>query len=60
MESDPEMSEYDFHPSPTGFCHVGTARMALLNYLFARGKNGTIIFRSEDTDKARSKREIRR
>lgn len=46
-----------FPPSPTGLCHVGTARMAILNYLFAKKHGGTIIFRSEDTDKERSKRE---
>ncbi|HEV3244825.1 MAG TPA: glutamate--tRNA ligase [Candidatus Paceibacterota bacterium] len=46
-----------FPPSPTGYCHVGTARMALLNFLFGKKHGGTIIFRSEDTDKARSKRE---
>ncbi len=45
-------------PSPTGFCHVGTARMAILNYLFARKHKGQIIFRSEDTDKERSKPEF--
>ncbi len=43
-----------FPPSPTGYCHVGTARMALLNYLFARKRGGTIVFRSEDTDRERS------
>ena len=47
-----------FPPSPTGFCHVGTARMAILNYLFAKKHGGTIIFRSEDTDKERSRREF--
>lgn len=46
-----------FPPSPTGYCHVGTARMAVLNYLFARKHGGTIVFRSEDTDKERSKKE---
>lgn len=46
-----------FPPSPTGYCHVGTARMALLNYLFARKNGGTIVFRSEDTDKERSRPE---
>ncbi len=46
-----------FPPSPTGWCHVGTARMAVLNYLFARKHGGTIVFRSEDTDKERSSRE---
>lgn len=47
-----------FPPSPTGYCHVGTARMALLNYLFARKHGGTIVFRSEDTDRERSTREF--
>ena len=46
-----------FPPSPTGLCHVGTARMAMVNYLFARRRGGTIIFRSEDTDKERSRKE---
>ena len=47
-----------FPPSPTGYCHVGTARMALLNYLFARKHGGAIVFRIEDTDKARSTKEF--
>ena len=47
-----------FPPSPTGYCHVGTARMAILNYLFAKKHGGKIIFRSEDTDKERSKPEF--
>lgn len=46
-----------FPPSPTGYCHVGTARMAIVNYLFARKAGGSILFRSEDTDRARSTRE---
>jgi len=46
-----------FPPSPTGYCHVGTARMALINYLFARKNGGSIVFRSEDTDRERSTRE---
>lgn len=46
-----------YPPSPTGFCHVGTARMALLNFLFARKHEGAIVFRVEDTDKERSKKE---
>lgn len=41
-------------PSPTGRLHIGTARTALFNYLFARKTGGKIIFRSEDTDRARS------
>lgn len=41
-------------PSPTGPCHLGTARTALFNYLFAKRNNGTFIFRLEDTDRERS------
>jgi len=44
-------------PSPTGRLHIGTARTALFNYLFARHNGGTIVFRSEDTDRTRSKKE---
>jgi glutamyl-tRNA synthetase len=40
-------------PSPTGPLHIGTARTALFNYLFARHVGGTFIFRLEDTDVAR-------
>jgi len=43
-----------FAPSPTGHLHVGGARTALYNYLFARGHGGTFILRIEDTDAARS------
>ncbi|HET7471890.1 MAG TPA: glutamate--tRNA ligase, partial [Candidatus Limnocylindrales bacterium] len=41
-------------PSPTGPLHIGTARTALFNYLFARHVGGTFIFRLEDTDVARN------
>jgi nondiscriminating glutamyl-tRNA synthetase len=41
-------------PSPTGPLHIGTARTALFNYLFARNHGGTFILRLEDTDAARS------
>ena len=41
-------------PSPTGPLHIGTARAALFNYLFARRQGGTFILRLEDTDAARS------
>jgi tRNA synthetases class I (E and Q), catalytic domain len=41
-------------PSPTGFFHVGTARTALANYLFARATNGKLVLRIEDTDLSRS------
>ena len=43
-----------FAPAPTGTLHVGGARTALFNYLFARGRGGTLVLRSEDTDTARS------
>ena len=43
-----------FAPSPTGYLHVGAARTALYNYLFARAKGGTFILRSDDTDRERS------
>src|SRR4051794_7103346 len=41
-------------PSPTGPLHIGTARTALFNYLFARHTGGTFVLRLEDTDVARS------
>lgn len=43
-----------FAPSPTGYLHVGGARTALFNWLFARKTGGTFILRIEDTDKERS------
>ncbi|MCL4358290.1 MAG: glutamate--tRNA ligase [Patescibacteria group bacterium] len=46
-----------FAPSPTGRLHLGNARTALFNYLFARKNNGVFILRIEDTDKSRSKKE---
>jgi len=46
-----------FAPSPTGFLHLGGARTALLNWLFARHYKGTFIMRLEDTDRARSTQE---
>ena len=41
-------------PSPTGPLHIGTARTALFNYLYARKTGGTFVLRLEDTDVARS------
>ncbi|MCV2892285.1 glutamate--tRNA ligase [Lentibacter sp. XHP0401] len=41
-------------PSPTGFMHIGTARTALFNWLYARGRGGKFLLRIEDTDRARS------
>ena len=43
-----------FAPSPTGLLHIGNARTALLNALYARGNGGTFILRLDDTDRARS------
>ncbi len=47
-------------PSPTGPLHIGTARTALFNYLYARHVGGTFILRLEDTDQARSTIEFER
>jgi glutamyl-tRNA synthetase len=46
-----------FPPSPTGYLHIGGARTALLNWLFARKHGGKLILRIEDTDAERSTRE---
>ena len=43
-----------FAPSPTGYLHVGGARTALFNWLFARHTGGTHVLRIEDTDRERS------
>lgn len=43
-----------FAPSPTGALHIGGARTALYNWLFARGQDGTFVLRLEDTDRERS------
>jgi len=45
-------------PSPTGFLHIGTARTALFNYLFAKKHNGKFILRIEDTDTKRSSKKF--
>jgi len=47
-----------FAPSPTGYLHVGGARTALLNWLFARGRGGTMVLRIEDTDLERNRPEL--
>lgn len=46
-----------FPPSPTGFMHIGTARTALYNWLFAKHHGGKMLFRIEDTDRARHSEE---
>jgi len=47
-----------FAPSPTGYLHIGSARTALFNWLYARHNKGKFILRIEDTDKERSKGEF--
>ena len=47
-----------FAPSPTGTLHIGSARTALFNYLFAKAHGGKFVLRIEDTDKERSKKEF--
>ena len=49
-----------FAPSPTGFLHIGGARTALFNWLYARGRGGKFLLRIEDTDRARSTHEATR
>ena len=46
-----------FAPSPTGFLHIGGARTALFNWLFARKNAGKFLLRIEDTDEVRSTKE---
>src|SRR3954471_11813070 len=50
---DPARPRVRIAPSPTGPLHIGTARTALFNFLFARHHGGTFILRLEDTDQAR-------
>lgn len=45
-----------FAPSPTGFLHVGNARIALINWLFCKQRQGTFLLRIDDTDQERSKK----
>ena len=52
------MVKVRFAPSPTGNLHIGGARTALFNWLYARAKKGKFILRIEDTDKERSKKEF--
>jgi glutamyl-tRNA synthetase len=46
-----------FAPSPTGFLHIGGARTALFNWLYAKGRGGTFLLRIEDTDRERNSTE---
>jgi glutamyl-tRNA synthetase len=52
MQSSPIVTR--FAPSPTGFLHIGGARTALFNWLYARGRGGKFLLRIEDTDRERS------
>ena len=52
------MVKVRFAPSPTGNLHIGGARTALFNWLFARSKQGKFVLRIEDTDQLRSKKEF--
>lgn len=54
----PHVPRLRFAPSPTGYLHVGGARTALFNWLFARHYKGTLILRIEDTDVERSTAEM--
>ncbi len=54
MSSDVVRPRVRFAPSPTGFLHVGGARTALFNWLYARKYDGVFLLRVEDTDRARS------
>ena len=56
-QTDHRETRVRFPPSPTGFLHVGNARTALFNWLFAKHNEGKLILRIEDTDKERSKKE---
>jgi len=51
------MTTVRFAPSPTGKIHIGNARTALLNYLYAKKRGGSFILRFDDTDTERSKQE---
>ncbi len=54
MSADPTPPRVRFAPSPTGYLHVGGARTALYNWLYARQRGGQFLLRIEDTDRARS------
>ncbi len=57
MSDDPMTVRVRFAPSPTGYLHVGGARTALFNWVFARNRGGVFILRIEDTDQLRSTEE---
>ncbi len=51
------MIKVRFAPSPTGYLHIGGARTALFNWIYAKAQNGKVVLRIEDTDQARSQQE---
>ncbi|MBF0386211.1 MAG: glutamate--tRNA ligase, partial [Candidatus Omnitrophica bacterium] len=51
------MVKVRFAPSPTGYLHIGGARTALFNWLYAKSQSGKFVLRIEDTDLERSKKE---
>src|SRR5580704_12001424 len=54
----PQKPRLRFAPSPPGYLHVGGARTALFNWLFARHEGGTLLLRIEDTDVERNRPEL--
>lgn len=52
------MVKVRFAPSPTGYLHIGGARTALFNWMYARAQGGKFVLRVEDTDQERSKKEF--
>ena len=56
--SSAELPRVRFAPSPTGYLHVGSARTALFNWLYARSTGGTMVLRIEDTDESRNRPEL--
>ncbi len=60
MSAAPAKPVVRFAPSPTGLLHIGNARPALLNWLFARRHGGSFVRRLDDTDRERSRDEYAR
>ena len=58
MSSDNPTVRVRFAPSPTGHLHIGGARTALFNFLYARRQGGTFVLRIEDTDQERTRPEL--
>lgn len=58
MTDEPKKTRLRFAPSPTGYLHIGGARTALFNWLYARHTGGTFLVRIEDTDLERSTPEV--